>query len=56
MDVHPSVAYTPWATSSREKTDDIITFAHFEKGNLLSETRKDAEALTNMMMIQLCHH
>ena len=48
--MHPAVSYTPYATSSREKTGDIITLAKFEEGNLffetqnlLSETRDDAE-------------
>ena len=36
--------YTPCATSSREKTSDIITFAHFEEGNLLSDTHNDVES------------
>ena len=43
MDVCPSVTYTPYATSSKEKTVDIITFAQFEGGDLLYETREDAE-------------
>ena len=29
MDMHPDVTYTPYATSSREKTDNIITFTQF---------------------------
>ena len=44
MDMHPAVTYTPYATSSKEQTDDIITFAQFEEGNLLTETRNDAES------------
>ena len=44
MDVRLSLTYTPCATSSREKTGDIITFAQFEEGGLLSETRNDAES------------
>ena len=39
----PSVRYKPCATSSREQTVNIITFTQFEDGNLLSETRNDAE-------------
>ena len=35
------VTYTPCATSSREKTGDIITLTQFEEGNLLSETLSD---------------
>ena len=41
--MRPAVTYTPCATSPREQTGDIITFAQFEEGNLLSETRNDAE-------------
>ena len=44
MAVRPSVTYTPCATSLRGKTGDIITFAHFEEGDLSSETRNDAES------------
>ena len=39
-----SVTYTPCATSSREKTGDLITLAQFEEGNLLSETRNYVES------------
>ena len=38
------MTYTPCGTSSREQTGNIITFAHFEEGGLLSETRNDAES------------
>ena len=39
MAMHPAVSYTFYATSSREKTGDIITFVQFEEGGLLSETQ-----------------
>ena len=39
-----SVTYTPYATSSKEKTGNIITFAQFEEGNILTETINDAES------------
>ena len=39
-----AVTYTTYATSSKKQTGDIITFVHFEEGNLLSETREDAES------------
>ena len=39
----PSVTYTLYATSSKEQTGDVITFTHFEGGNILTETRNDAE-------------
>ena len=34
-----AVSYTSYAISSTEKTGDIITFAQFEEGDLLSETQ-----------------
>ena len=42
--MRPAVTYTPYATSSNEKIGDGITFAQFEEGNLLTETRIDAES------------
>ena len=44
MAMHPAVTYTPDATSSKEQTGNVITFAQFEEGNLLSETRNDTES------------
>ena len=41
MAMRPAVTYTPYATSSKEQTGDVITFTQFEEGNLLSETRND---------------
>ena len=41
MAMHPAVMYTPYATSSKEQTGNIITFAQFEEGNILTETRND---------------
>ena len=32
------------ATSLREQTSDVITFAQFEEGNILTETRNDIES------------
>ena len=43
MVMHPAVTYKLCATSSREKTGDIITFIKFEEGNLLSEIRDNAK-------------
>ena len=40
-----AVKYTPCATFSREKTGDIITFAQFEEGNILTKTCNDAESV-----------
>ena len=44
MAMRPAVTYTPYATSSKEQTGDVITFAQFEEGNLISETRNDTES------------
>ena len=44
MAMRPSVTYTPYATSSEEQTSNIITFAQFDEGNILTETRNDAES------------
>ena len=50
MAMRKSVSYTPYATSSRKETGNIIKFTQFEEGNglsetrnLLSETNKDTE-------------
>ena len=34
MAMRPAVTYTPYATSSKEKTGDVIMFAQFEEGNI----------------------
>ena len=39
-----AVSYIPYATSSRGKTDNTITFTQFEEENLLSETCDNAES------------
>ena len=44
MAMRPTVTYTPYATSSKEQTGDVITFAQFEEGDLLTETRNDTES------------
>ena len=36
MVMRPEVTYTPYATSSKEQTGDVITFAQFEEGNILT--------------------
>ena len=41
MSMSPAVTYTLYATSSKEQTGDIIRFAHFEEGGLISETCND---------------
>ena len=42
--MRPAVTYTPYATSSKEQTGDVITFTQFEEGNILTETCNDAES------------
>ena len=44
MEMRPEVTYSPYATSSKKQTGDVITFAQFEEGNLWSETRNDTES------------
>ena len=38
MAMRPAVSYITHATSTKKQTGNIITFTHFEEGNLLSET------------------
>ena len=45
MVMHLTVTYTPYATSSREQTGDVIAFAQFEEGNLLTETCNNTESV-----------
>ena len=44
MAMRPAVTYTPYETSLREQTGDVITFTQFEEGNILTETRNNAES------------
>ena len=44
MAMRPILAYTPYDTSSKEQTGDVITFAQFEEGNILTETCNDTES------------
>ena len=44
MAMRPAVTYTTYATSSKEQTGDVITFAQFEEGDLITETRNDTES------------
>ena len=44
MVMRPAVMYTPYGMSLREKTGNIIMFAQFEEGNILTKTRNDAES------------
>ena len=38
-----AVTHKPYATSSKEKTDNVITFTQFEEGNIWTKTFNDAE-------------
>ena len=42
MAMRPEVTYTPYGTSLKEQTGDVITFAQFEEGNIITKTRNDA--------------
>ena len=44
MAIRPAVMYILYATSSKEQNSNVITFAKFEEGNILTETRNDAES------------
>ena len=44
MAMRPTVTYAPYTTSSKEQTGDVITFSQFEEGNILTETRNNAES------------
>ena len=44
MAMRPAVTYTPYATSSKEQTGDVIMFTQFEEGNLITETSNDTES------------
>ena len=41
MAMLPEVTYTPYATSSKEQTGDVITFTQFEEGKILTENCND---------------
>ena len=43
MVMRPAVTYTPCATSLRGETGNIIMFAQFEEGNILTKTCNDIE-------------
>ena len=44
MAMNPSMSYILCDKSSKEQTENIVTFAQFEKGNIWSETREDVES------------
>ena len=43
MAMRPAVTYTLYAKFLKEQTNDVITFAQFEEGNILTTTCKDAK-------------
>ena len=44
MAMRPEVTYTSYATSQKEQTGDVILFAQFDEGNILTKTCNDAES------------
>ena len=42
--MRPAVMYTPYAPSLKEQTGNVIMFAQFDEGNILTETCNDAES------------
>ena len=42
--MRPSVSYITYAIYLKEKTGDVITFAQFEEGDLLSKACNDTES------------
>ena len=42
--MRPAAKYTLYDTSSKEQTGDVIMFAQFEEGNILTKIRNDAES------------
>ena len=44
MVMRPAVTYTLYATSSKEQTGNVFTFAQIEVGNILTETHINAES------------
>ena len=48
-----TVTYTPYATSLKEKTGNVITFAHFEEEDLISELITIQKVMTSTTANQL---
>ena len=44
MEMCPEVTYTPYATSLKEQTGDVIRPARFDEGDILTKTLNDAES------------
>ena len=41
--MRPAVTYTPYKTSPKEQTGEVLKFAQFEEGNIWTKNRNDAE-------------
>ena len=54
MAMRPAVTYTLYATSSKEQTGDVITFAQFEEGNILTKTRNNADHIESSPCTHPC--
>ena len=44
MAMCPVATYTPYATSSKEQTGDVIMFTQFEERNILNEICNETES------------
>ena len=44
MAMSSAVTYTLYEISSKEKNGNVITFAQFEEGNILTKTRNNTES------------
>ena len=53
MTMRQAVTYTLYATSLKEQTGNLITFAQFEEGNIITETRLIQKVVTNTITNQL---
>ena len=42
--MRPAVPYTSYSVSYKEQTGNVIRFAQFEEGNILTETHNDTES------------
>ena len=47
------VTYTTYATSSKEQTGDVIMFANFEEGNIITKLVTMQKVVTNPITNQL---
>ena len=60
MAMRPAVSYIPYAAYSREQTVNIITFAHFDEGGLLSalsrvsDNKPPSSKCANVIILPVC--